>query len=152
MTATLPGSRLVASYRVPVTKVSAWGSCLSRRPAPTLACRYTPGCSSLCHSQVRCRRPNSPRRVYPSLSSSQWRLQWPELYPLAQRIREALGKTLPPLRMPSEAWPGYTATGKCSNTPRCRAGKRAGCPARSETRGCTHLPLRSSAGAHAFAS
>jgi site-specific recombinase XerD len=29
--------------------VKAWGSRPSRRPAPVLACRYTPGCSSICH-------------------------------------------------------------------------------------------------------
>ena len=29
--------------------VRAWGSRPSRRPAPVLVCRYTPGCSSLCH-------------------------------------------------------------------------------------------------------
>jgi NAD(P)-dependent dehydrogenase (short-subunit alcohol dehydrogenase family) len=29
--------------------VRAWGSRPSRRPAPVLACRYTPGCSSVCH-------------------------------------------------------------------------------------------------------
>jgi len=27
----------------------AWGSRPSRRPAPVLACRHTPGCSSVCH-------------------------------------------------------------------------------------------------------
>ena len=29
--------------------VKAWGSRPSRRPAPVLACRYTPGRSSICH-------------------------------------------------------------------------------------------------------
>jgi hypothetical protein len=29
--------------------VRIWGSRPSRRPAPVLACRYTPGCSSVCH-------------------------------------------------------------------------------------------------------
>ena len=29
--------------------VRAWSSRPSRRPAPVLACRYTPGCSSVCH-------------------------------------------------------------------------------------------------------
>ena len=29
--------------------VRAWGSLPFRRLAPVLACRYTPGCSSLCH-------------------------------------------------------------------------------------------------------
>jgi hypothetical protein len=29
--------------------VRAWGSRPSRRPAPVLACRYTPGRSSICH-------------------------------------------------------------------------------------------------------
>src|SRR5208337_2284595 len=31
--------------------VRAWGSRHSRRPAPVLACRYTPGRSSVCHSE-----------------------------------------------------------------------------------------------------
>jgi hypothetical protein len=29
--------------------VRAWISCPPRRPAPVLACRYIPGCSSVCH-------------------------------------------------------------------------------------------------------
>ena len=30
-------------------RVKAWGSRPSRMPAPMLACRYTPGRSSICH-------------------------------------------------------------------------------------------------------
>jgi len=55
--------RLLGSYSVSVSAlakmhsprsanfrwVKAWGSRPSRRPAPVLACRYTPGRSSICH-------------------------------------------------------------------------------------------------------
>jgi len=41
-------------------RVRAWGSRPSRRPAPALACRYTPGRSSICHFERKCRRPNGP--------------------------------------------------------------------------------------------
>jgi hypothetical protein len=56
-------SRLLGSYRVSVRAlakmqspksanfrwVRAWGSRPSRRPAPVLGCRYTPGSSSVCY-------------------------------------------------------------------------------------------------------